>query len=98
MRIVSCPAFIVHPRLHRLVGDSHLGKKMNKMLAHIDRWMLEAILLALRAACGGVLPLARVEGWYGVASIRTRGAACEHAWSTGCVSARPVLPCRPYCV
>ena len=42
----------LHSRLHRLVSDSHLGKEMNKLLALIDRWIMEAILLALRAACG----------------------------------------------
>ena len=67
----------LHPRLHRLVGDSHLGKKMNKMLAHIDRWMLEAILLALRAACGAAAGPGRRAVWSGEHALaRSRMRSC----------------------
>ena len=67
----------LHSRLHRLLSDSHLGKEMNKLFALIDMCIMEAILLAPRAACGAVAGLARGALWRSEhAQARSRMRAC----------------------
>ena len=72
----SCLMHRLHSCLHRLVGDSHLGKEMNKLFALIDGWMLEAALLALRAACGAAAGPGRRVVWSG-----------EHTHARSCMRA-----------
>ena len=67
----------LHSRLYRLVSDSHLGKEMNKLFAHIDGWRLEAALLALRAACSAAAGPGRRVTWNGEHALaKSRMRSC----------------------